>query len=88
MQRISIYTKANCVYCEYTKNLLELHKVKYDEFKLDIDFTRENLLEMYAEARSFPVVVVDGFHIGGYEQLKTILNEETKNTSKLLNEGV
>jgi glutaredoxin len=62
--------------------------VKYDEFKLDIDFTRENLLEMYSEARSFPVVVVDGFHIGGYEQLKTILTEETKNTSKLLNEGV
>jgi glutaredoxin len=55
---------------------------------LDKDFTREQLLEMYPTARSFPVVVVDGFYIGGYTQLEQKLNEEFKDQRKLLNEQI
>lgn len=84
--RITIYTKKNCVYCDYAKNLLEHNKINYTPMVLDEDFTRENLLELFPNARSFPVIVVDGFNIGGYDELKMILEQKTENR-KLLNEG-
>jgi glutaredoxin len=84
---IEIYSKENCVFCDKAKNLLRDRQIPFVEHKLDVDFSRDFLLERYAEARSFPVVVVDGFYIGGYENLVIQLNEEIKNTQKLLNEG-
>lgn len=84
---IEIYTKENCIYCERAKSLMRDRQIPFVEQKLDVDFTREYLLERYSEARSFPVVVIDGFYIGGYENLVVQLNEEIKNTQKLLNEG-
>jgi len=85
---IEIYSKDNCVFCERTKTMLRNRQIPFVEYKLDVDFTREILLEKYCEARSFPVIVVDGFYIGGYDQLQHQLNEEVKNTQKLLNEGL
>ena len=84
---IEIYSKPNCVFCERAKTVLMQRQIPFVEYKLDIDFTREILLEKFSEARSFPVIVVDGFYIGGYDQLQQKLNEETKDTRKLLNEG-
>jgi glutaredoxin len=84
---IEVYSKPNCVFCEKAKLLLRDRQIPFIEHKLDVDFTREHLLEMYADAKSFPVIIVDGFYIGGFDQLKVQLNEEIKNTQKLLNEG-
>jgi len=84
--KVTIYTKANCVYCDYARNLLEHNKIDYNKLTLDEDFTRENLLELFPSARSFPVIVVDGFNIGGYDELKMIIEQKTENR-KLLNEG-
>jgi len=53
---------------------------------LDRDFTREHLLETYPTAKTFPVIVVDGFYIGGYTQLAEKLNEELNKPQILLNE--
>jgi hypothetical protein len=41
---------------------------------------------MFPSAKTFPVIVVDGFNIGGFEQLHTMLSEQTTSTAKLLNE--
>ena len=84
---IEVYSKPNCIFCDKTKNLLRDHQIPFVEYKLNEDFTREILTEKYSEARSFPVVVIDGFFIGGYTELQIRLNEELKNTQKLLNEG-
>ena len=84
--KITLYTKKNCSYCDYAKNLLEHNKVQYNALVLDEDFTRENLIELFPNAKSFPVIVVDGFNIGGYDELKMILEQKTENR-KLLNEG-
>jgi hypothetical protein len=45
------------------------------------------LVENYPSAKSFPLIIIDGFYIGGYEQLKNKLNESSDTTQKLLNEG-
>ena len=72
---VEIYTKNECMYCFMTKRLLESRKITYNEYHLDKDFTSRMLTEKYASARTYPVVVIDGFFIGGYNELTTKLLE-------------
>lgn len=81
---IEIYSKNNCTFCEQAKQILKLHNKQFIEYKLDEDFTREILLSKFPEAKTFPIVVLDGFNIGGFEQLKRHLTEETSDNRKVL----
>jgi len=85
---VTIYTKSNCKFCVNSKMLLSSKGINYTELKLDEDFSRESFLEIFPNAKSFPVVVIDGFNIGGFENLKKYLTEETQDNRKLLNEGI
>lgn len=88
MNNVTIYSKSDCIHCTNAKMLLASRGINYTELKLNEDFSRENLLELFPSAKSFPVIVVDGFNIGGYEQLQQQLNENYKPTSqKFLSEG-
>ena len=60
--------------------------VSFSEQKLNTHFTREQILEKFPLAKSFPIIVLDGFFIGGYNQLKEYLEEQAKSTKTLLNE--
>jgi glutaredoxin len=60
---IVVYSKENCPACVQVKQFLENKKASYIEKKLNEDFTVEQLLETYSDARAFPVVVIDGFKI-------------------------
>ena len=84
---IEIYSKNSCVHCDQAKQILRTHGKDFIEYKLDEDFTREILLSKFPEAKTFPVVVVDGFNIGGFEQLKQHLVEETSDPRKVLLEN-
>lgn len=84
---IEIYSKNNCTFCEQAKQLLKMHGKNFIEYRLDEDFTREILLSKFPEAKTFPVVVIDGFNIGGFQQLQQQINEETKDNRKVLLEG-
>jgi len=86
ISNIVVWSKPNCPYCAKAKNVLTSNGIRFEEKMLDVDFTREHLLETYPTAKSFPVIVVDGFYIGGYEQLVTTLTEQLNNTQRLLNE--
>jgi glutaredoxin 3 len=66
---VVLYTKLDCSYCVAAKNLLINRNILWSEKKLDVDFTRNQLLESYPSATTFPVVIVDGFYIGGYSDL-------------------
>ena len=61
--------------------------IQYKELKLNEDFTREGLLDMFPSAKTFPVIVVDGMNIGGYNELRSYLTEELKDKRKFLDEG-
>lgn len=88
MGQVTIWTKPNCPYCSRTKNVLTAYSIQFEEKLLDRDFTREILQEQYPTAKSFPVVVVDGFYIGGYSQLAEKLNEQSNTSQRLLNEAI
>jgi len=83
---VVIYSKENCSYCSKAKMLLTNRNIHYTELKLNEDFTRETLNDLYPSATSFPVIVVDGFNIGGYNELNNMLTEEIQKSQKLLME--
>lgn len=84
---VTLYTKPHCNYCVMAKQLLMTAGVPYTESKLDVNFTREELVELYPSARTYPVVVIDGYHIGGATELEQYLSEQKTDDSQILNEG-
>jgi glutaredoxin len=81
---IELYSKPNCPYCDQAKMLLRQRGKDFIEYKLNEDFTREILLDKFPEAKTYPIIVVDGFNIGGYDQLREHFNKEHSSTAKLL----
>ena len=61
--------------------------VLFTEQVLDINFTREQLKEKYPSASMYPVIVVDGFFVGGYDELKTLVEQHISDSKQLLTEG-
>ena len=53
--------------------MLKTKAVEHVEYKLGKDFERDTLLEMFPQARSFPVITVDKEFIGGYNELYDLL---------------
>lgn len=86
--QITIFSKDNCVHCKNAKTLLASKGIAFREQKLGEDFTKEFLLEQFPSVRTFPVIVIDGFNIGGFTELKEYLDREdkSKGTSKFLTE--
>ena len=84
---VVVYSKNDCIACTKAKMLLAAKNISYTELKLNEDFTRETLLEQFPSAASFPIIVVDGFNIGGTEQLSKMINEQKEPLGKFLTEG-
>jgi len=84
---VLVYTKSDCISCTKAKMLLASKNISYQELKLNEDFTRETLLEQFPSAASFPIIVIDGFNIGGVEQLSKMINEQKEPIGKFLTEG-
>jgi len=72
---IEIYGKQQCPHCDAAKRLCESRNLTFKYYQLDIDFTREEVLEMFPGARTFPQIKVGGSSIGGYDKLGTYLEE-------------
>ena len=76
---IEIYGKPQCPFCDQAKALCETRKLPFKYFQLDVDFTRDEVLEMFPGARTFPQIKVHGTKIGGYDKLPTYLEETNYN---------
>ena len=72
---IEIYGKPQCPFCDRAKALCETRQLPYKYFQLGEDFTRDEVLEMFPGARTFPQIKVNGNSIGGYDKLGTYLEE-------------
>lgn len=66
---VIVYSKDQCPYCVQAKNLLERMQVKYEEKKIGVNCTREELLEAVPNARTVPQIIINKDAIGGYDQL-------------------
>ena len=73
--QITIYSKSECGHCVRAVNALNARKIPFTELKLGRDFDREELFKQVPTARTYPVVVIEGKHIGGADQLIKLLGE-------------
>ena len=75
---IEIYSKENCPYCQYAIQKAEnltLHGIygaTHRKLMLGEDFTREELLEKFPGAKTFPQITIDGVSIGGWNEFKNM----------------
>jgi glutaredoxin len=71
---IEIYGKTQCPYCDMAKALCEQKGLDFEYKLFGEDFSREELMETFPGARTFPQIIVDGNKIGGYVELKEHLS--------------
>jgi len=72
---IEIYGKPQCPFCDKAKNLCETRGFKYTYKSLGTDYTREELMEQFPNARTVPQIVINGNKIGGYDQFTQYLDD-------------
>ena len=70
---IEIYSKNNCVFCEKAKIKLQKHSPKIK--MLDQDFSRNDFFEKFPNAKTFPQIIINKEHVGGYSELKKWLEK-------------
>ena len=69
---IEIYGKEQCGFCDMAKKLCESKNLEYNYYQLNREFTRDEMMEMFPDAKSFPQIKIDSKSIGGYQQLWSI----------------
>ena len=67
---IEIYGKPQCPFCDRAKSLCEQNGYEYTYQSLGTDFGREEMMEMFPTARTFPQIKVNNENIGGYTELE------------------
>jgi glutaredoxin 3 len=66
---IEIFGKPQCPFCDRAIALCEQRGYKFTYKSLGTDFGREEMLEMFPTARTFPQIRIKDENIGGYDQL-------------------
>ena len=69
-----VWTKDACPYCVQAKALLEQQGIEYEEKKIGVNYTREQLLEAVPTARTVPQIFLDGELVGGFTELRKKLS--------------
>lgn len=72
---IEIYGKEQCTFCVQAKQLCETRNYPFVYKQLGQDFTREEVMQQFPEARTFPQITVNGTAIGGYGEFKKYIEE-------------
>tara|TARA_Y100000590_G_scaffold404751_1_gene492539 strand:+ start:272 stop:511 length:240 start_codon:yes stop_codon:yes gene_type:complete len=72
---VEIYSKTNCVFCEKAKMRLQQHKPKIH--MLDQDYNKEDFFKKFPNAKTFPQIIINKEHIGGYFELKKWLEQNS-----------
>ena len=65
---VKIYSKNNCGYCDRAKIKLQKYNPKIQ--MLDQDYTREEFFTKFPNAKTFPQIVINNEHIGGFRDLE------------------
>ena len=73
---IEIWSKPQCPFCDKAENLCKQKNLEYKKYMLDVDFSREELVEKFPSARTFPQITINGELIGGYTEFEAKLRLE------------
>ena len=76
---LTVYSKANCPFCDQAKNLLKLKNITYEEVRVDLDPTAREFIVNEGH-RTVPQIYKDGkvFVQGGYQGLAKLTEDQLK----------
>lgn len=72
--KVVIWSKPACQYCDMAKSLLKANSIEFEEKKIGEGYTRDDLLAVVPTARTVPQIFVDDKLIGGFQELKALLD--------------
>lgn len=76
MASVVIYGRHACSFCEAAKGLCISRNIEMDYKSLtDGDYTMDEFNELFPGRKSFPQIILDGTHIGGYMEFVEATNE-------------
>lgn len=76
-----VWSKNQCIYCEWAKNLLRQNEIEFEERNINDEYTKEEMLDYLEEYHdidtqqkiTMPQIIVANHYIGGFTELKTHL---------------
>lgn len=71
--KIEIFSKSNCSHCKAAVQLAEHNGFSPTIFKLEEDFTKDELLARFPYAKTFPQIIVADIHVGGFREFSKLL---------------
>jgi glutaredoxin 3 len=70
LPRVEIYTKLTCGFCTRAKRLLEMKKVKFEEYPVDFGGPKKvEMVERAGGRMTVPQIFINGRHVGGCDDL-------------------
>ena len=69
-----VWSKNGCPFCDQAKNLLKSKNIEFEERNIEVDWTREQLIEAVPTARTLPQIFLDDQLVGGFTELRAHLN--------------
>lgn len=70
-----------CPFCDKAKNLCEVRGWQYTYKTLGTDYQKEELLEMFPNARTVPQIRINGQSIGGWTDFEKYIEDTNYNQS-------
>lgn len=72
MAKVIIYTKANCSYCDWAKQLLDNKNVTYQEIRVDLNPDKLAEMLQLSNRRTTPQIFINDESIGGFDDLSAL----------------
>jgi glutaredoxin len=74
--KFTIYSKQGCPFCVKIQNVLQLLKMEYTVYKLNVDFNKEQFYEKFGNGSTFPQVILnENEKLGGCSDTIAYLKE-------------
>jgi len=71
-----VYSRDGCPYCTKVIQVLQLAELKFLEYKLGRDFTRQEFYDQFGPGSTFPRVKYDNRTLGGCTETVQYLREQ------------
>jgi len=80
MKKVTVYMGPRCAYCDAAKRLLARNSIAYKEINIALEEDKMNeMLKKSNGKRTIPQIFFDDYHVGGYEELRTLEKEKKLN---------
>lgn len=70
--KVEIYTRPGCIYCELARRLLHHERQPYTEYNISFEPERLEEMRQRTRGRTYPQVFINDESIGGFTELEEI----------------